>query len=398
MKMKRYVHSTLILLFTILFFVACNDNSFIDPRDGQKYKTVKIGNQIWMAENLNYEMGYSWCNELNEENCKEYGRLYIWDVAINACPDGWHLPSKMELDFLMAAVGGYEIAGKILKSKTGWALKENSDGNGIDQYGFSAKPSGGRYSLPSGDFYGVKEETAFWSSEDGGPWSAFVMALKKDDDYAIRDSYEKQSAISVRCVKGEVSSKKEENKEKSVQVPLREITDSRDGQKYKTVKIGNQVWTAENMNYKTEESSKCRFYDEEKCKKYGRTYSYKDALDVCPEGWRLPTYNDFYALIQTVGGKDVAGKALKSREDWPEKTQRMDEYGFSALPINEYYDGDDCGYSFYSIFWSSSEDSDGSPYGLYICNDWDPAKISWAYKDYRFAVRCIKDEIEFMED
>ena len=76
--MKRYVLSTLILLFTILFFVACNDNSFIDPRDGQKYKTVKIGNQIWMAENLNYEMGYSWCNELNEENCKEYGRLYIW--------------------------------------------------------------------------------------------------------------------------------------------------------------------------------------------------------------------------------------------------------------------------------------------------------------------------------
>ena len=79
-----------------------------------------------------------------------------------------------------------------------------------------------------------------------------------------------------------------------------------------------------------------------------------------------------------------------NREDLPEKTQRMDEYVFSALPINGYYDGDDCGYSFYSVFWSFSEDSSGSPYGLYICNDWNPAKIARTYKEYSFAVRCIK--------
>lgn len=396
--MKQYILSIIMLMAAALLFIACNDDSFVDPRDGQKYKTVKIGNQIWMAENLNYEMGYSWCYELNEDNCKEYGRLYIWDVALNACPDGWHLPSEVELDFLMAAVGGRETAGKKLKSKTGWTPKENANGNGVDQYGFSAKPSGGRNSPPYGEFYGIKEKTVFWSSEDGGPWKASVVVLESDADNITKDSYWKNFALSVRCIKGEVSSKKEENKEKIVSVPLHEMTDSRDGQKYKTVRIGNQVWTAENMNYKTEKSSECNFYDEEKCKKYGRTYTYKDALNVCPDGWHLPTYNEFYALIQNVGGKNVAGKALKSSVDWTEKTQRMDEYGFSALPIDGYYEGDECGFSLYSIFWSSTEDSSGSPYGLYICNDWDPAKISWAYKDYRFAVRCIKDEIEFMED
>lgn len=389
--MKHYILSTLLLTITALSFVACNDdNSFTDPRDGQKYKTVTIGNQIWMAENLNYEMEYSWCYELNKDNCKKYGRLYVWDVALNACPDGWHLPSREEFDFLLASVGGRETAGKMLKSKTDWTSKEKSNSNGVDQYGFSAKPSGGRYSPPSGKFYGINEETGFWSSEDAGPWSAYMMELKNDEDYVIRDSHSKHSTLSVRCVKGGAS---EKGKKAEVEINAHsdgEMTDLRDGQKYRLVTIGNQVWTAENMNYKTKNSGECSFYDEKKCKKYGRTYTYKDALDVCPNGWHLPSNKEFSTLIQAVGGKDVAGKALKSRVDWPEKTKRIDEYGFSALPINSMYDGDECGYDFHAIFWSSSEGSDESPYGLFICNDWNAAKITWAYTSFA-AVRCVMD-------
>lgn len=390
--MKHYILSTLLLTITALSFVACNDdNSFTDPRDGQKYKTVTIGNQIWMAENLNYETEFSWCYELKEDNCKKYGRLYVWDVALNACPDGWHLPSKDEFDTLITVVGGTEVAGKMLKSKTDWISKEKSNSNGVDQYGFSAKPSGFGYvtSLNSWDY--INEWTYYWSSEESGLWQAYHVLLKNDEDYVSRSSDNKNFANSIRCIKGDAG--KKIGKKAEVEIKAHsdgEMTDPRDGQKYRLVTIGNQVWIAENMNYKTE-NSRCSFYDEKKCKKYGRTYTYKDALDVCPNGWHLPSNKEFSTLIQTVGGKDVAGKALKSRVDWPEKTKRTDEYGFSALPINGDYDGDECGYNFYAIFWSSSENSDGSPYGLFICNDWNPANIAWVYEKYHLGVRCIMD-------
>ena len=86
---------------------------FTDPRDGQTYKTVKIGDQIWLAENLNYDpaAGNSWCYEDDTANCAVYGRLYDWETAKTACPAGWHLPSEDEWDQLIAFLGGEAAAG-----------------------------------------------------------------------------------------------------------------------------------------------------------------------------------------------------------------------------------------------------------------------------------------------
>jgi len=117
-------------------------NTFADARDGKKYKSVKIGTQTWMAENLNYEVkgffvkGVNKCYENKESNCDKYGRLYDWNTAKTACPKGWHLPSKEEWETLTAAIGGEKTEGKHLKAKSGW----NKDGNGLDSYGFSALP------------------------------------------------------------------------------------------------------------------------------------------------------------------------------------------------------------------------------------------------------------------
>jgi len=134
-------------------------NTFTDPRDGKVYKTVKIGNQVWMAENLNYDASGSKCYNNDPANAEKYGRLYDWETAKKVCPAGWHLPSEEEWEILIDFVGGAEIAGTKLKAKFGW-----NDFNGTDDFGFSALP-GGRMS------YGFCEVgySGFWwsASEDG---------------------------------------------------------------------------------------------------------------------------------------------------------------------------------------------------------------------------------------
>ena len=99
-----------------------------DDRDGKTYKTVVIGKQTWMAENLNFETRFSYCYENNDENCAKYGRLYKWEFAMEACPAGWGVPSLEEFQVLVATVGGLPIAGKVLKSTEGW----KDGGNGTD--------------------------------------------------------------------------------------------------------------------------------------------------------------------------------------------------------------------------------------------------------------------------
>lgn len=206
---------------------------FSDVRDDQVYKTVKIGNQTWMAENLNYAdsvntaslKGKSWCYDNKEAYCEVTGRLYTWAAAIDSvamandasnpricgnetscklpevvqgiCPSGWHLPSKTEWQVLFTAVGGSGNAGKALKSGSGWY----SNGNGTDAYGFSALPAGsGDY---DGDFYGAGRSAYFWSATryEYSCYYAFYMDLDYNYEYAYLGYGDKFNALSIRCLK-----------------------------------------------------------------------------------------------------------------------------------------------------------------------------------------------------
>ena len=166
-----------------------------DKRDGKKYKTVKIGKQIWMADNLNYEASGSKCYENKPKNCTEYGRLYDWETAKNACPSGWHLPSESEWKVLDKAVGGEKVAGKKLKAKSGW----NNNGNGTDEFGFSAVPGGNGNS--DGSFYGVGSIGLWWSANEYHSNSAYSRYMSYH--LYVRASwniYSKSDLFSVRCV------------------------------------------------------------------------------------------------------------------------------------------------------------------------------------------------------
>jgi uncharacterized protein (TIGR02145 family) len=209
-----------------IFCFACEEKETItDKRDGKVYKTVKIGTYTWMAENLNFEMGESWCYEYSidrcikdehldsswcykngDNSCKEYGRLYAWDAAVKACPAGWHLPSNKEWDDLGAYSGGLETAATKLKSETGWAAQACyeesgcSDGiPGTDDYGFSALPGG--YHSESGYFYSVGQEGYWWMAKDYDSNSAYCKSMSYHG-INVHESYsQKSSGFSVRCVK-----------------------------------------------------------------------------------------------------------------------------------------------------------------------------------------------------
>jgi uncharacterized protein (TIGR02145 family) len=168
---------------------------FTDPRDGQRYRAVKIGGKPWMAQNLNYQTGKSWCYANNNSNCEKYGRLYDWNTAKTACPTGWHLPSEKEWDNLVAAAGG-KVAGKTLKSTYGW----DKNGNGTDDFGFSALPSGPHNAVGIfGDVGNWWTATKFESGLGDGSIMFYIEADGQNDVWSINDETGKGG--SVRCVK-----------------------------------------------------------------------------------------------------------------------------------------------------------------------------------------------------
>jgi uncharacterized protein (TIGR02145 family) len=169
--------------------------TFTDPRDGKTYKTVTIGNQVWMAENLNYEASGSKCYDNNPANDQKYGRLYDWETAKRACPPGWHLPSDAEWTTLTDFVGGSSTAGTKLKSANGW----NSNGNGTDEYGFSALTGG--YGRSNGSFNGVGKLGWWWSATEDNASNAYSRDMYVGLANVGRSSSGKASFFSVRCVK-----------------------------------------------------------------------------------------------------------------------------------------------------------------------------------------------------
>jgi len=168
--------------------------TFTDNRDDKKYRTIKIAGKTWMAENLNFKTDYSLCYENNENNCQKYGRLYYWHEAMIACPVGWRLPTREDWNDLVQVAGG-DVAGKKLKSKTGW--------NGTDKFGFSALPSGHKWRLWK--FENIGESSSWWSATQSSWGINFAYKRSVYSDYDGVREYEnyhncKTNGFSVRCV------------------------------------------------------------------------------------------------------------------------------------------------------------------------------------------------------
>ncbi len=171
---------------------------FIDKRDGKTYKTVKIGNQTWMAENLAFkpETGNYWGYDNDNKNAAKYGYLYDWNTANKVCPTGWHLPSDIEWPVLTDYLGGVQVAGTKMKSTSGW----QDGGNGTNESGFNAFPGG--YRDGSGDFSYFGYYGFWWSSSEFYAGYVWFRRLDKDSGNVYRSANIFSTAgFSVRCIK-----------------------------------------------------------------------------------------------------------------------------------------------------------------------------------------------------
>lgn len=441
---------------------------FLDTRDYKVYKTIEINNvageafngAVWLAQNLDYAATKSFCYDNNQDSCAKYGRLYPWSVAMDSaatfckggagcgygltcktsgvvrgvCPEGWHVSTYSEWkklsDALYSTTAGYN-----LKSEKLWEEHPHTDGKG-NYYGFSAIPAGVRNAARQS--VGIGTDAYIWTSSEYDEERAYHAYLY----YAWADLFipdgSKNSAMSVRCVKNNGTSADVIESSSSVvassssEEVFGTLLDIRDGHTYRTVKIGSQVWMAQNLSFKyggsTKTTSYC--YDDEgtSCDTtFGRLYTWGAAMDssgrfgkagkgcgykancdgityvtsltpdtyvrgVCPEKWHLPSVGEWEALINEVGGATTAATKLKAATLWNSGASETDPYGFSAYPAgirneDEIYDMRGS----LASFWTSSSNYSITA-AVYMHFDDSESVVTKAQSSAIAAsVRCVKD-------
>ena len=194
----------------------------VADKDGNVYKTVTIGTQVWMAENLRttkYENGdpigtttsditgesapkYQWAFEDDISVADVYGRLYTWFAATdarNVCPTGWHVPSDGEWETLKLYLGGDSIAGGKLK-ETGTSHWQTPNTGATNEVGFAVLPAG--YRSFTGAFVSLQISSYIWSSTPNPtPEWSWGQRVGYNDGILLRGGYYKQAGASIRCIR-----------------------------------------------------------------------------------------------------------------------------------------------------------------------------------------------------
>ena len=384
-----------------------------DPRDGKVYRTVVVNGLTWLAENLNFydTTDYpllkekSRCYDDDEKNCELLGRLYARDAAMNdsrcsfggwceldsepvqgICPEGWHIPTKTEIDGLISFVG--EDNARDIMSAKGW------NGNvspGRDLYGLSFAGEGDL----SGTSFGARGEYGHTWVYIASSAQYYLVVQGAENTLLLHDFSDRVVYVATRCIKdngivpssssikssssvssssvssssvssSSVSSSSAKSSSSSVissaskdnffnpDVTYGTLKDSRDGQVYKTVEINGTTWMAENLNFAGNSDwplpksySYCYGGLAANCELYGRLYDRAAAMNsttcgygkscslydglnrgVCPDGWHIPSEEEVDDLMGfTLGNR----KTLRSVDGWVDREVGANESGFSLV-------------------------------------------------------------------
>ena len=426
----------LCLLFIPWFINAQLIYTITDPRDGKDYHVVKIGEQWWMAENLNIgsiismntpqqdnDIIEKYCPLNNEDYCTHYGGLYQFDelmqygnVEFNQgiCPSGWHVPSDNEWKTLEVLLGmnveaadasewrGVDQGGQ-LKMTSGWS---EPNACASDFVGFSALPAGKR--RLEGDYFGENILTEFWCADVFDDTHVWYRSLKNDSCSIFRGIEDKNVGASVRCVKD------------SPYIFGRGLlTDNRDGQVYRTVLVGNRWWMAENLNYGTligtqgEQTNNgmiekyCYNNEGGYCKENGGLYQWDEMMNydpgnkkgICPDGWHIPSEDEWKALEYAAGMPEADLDKTGWERGFHEGEFLMQDggSGFDAqlgggisdekksLWMNEF-----------GFLWAADHFNDEMAWLHVFCADTNTIGHSYYTKKDALSVRCVSDNNEVL--
>ena len=218
-KTRGFLLTAGIVLATTFTLSCSGDDGDKDEGGGScsaDFGEVTIGSQIWAKKNLNCNIKGSKCYGDDPANCEKYGRLYDWVTAMGIdaiytsslwngsdvkhkgiCPSGWHIPSGDDWYTLWVTVGdGSNLtAGGKLKAESGW----NNNGNGTDDYNFTALPGGSTYGMNG--FRNIGNAGRWWAASENSSGSAYAVEMKYDDNNVFRSSFPKEASYSVRCIK-----------------------------------------------------------------------------------------------------------------------------------------------------------------------------------------------------
>lgn len=365
-----------------------------DKKTGGIIRTVEIGEQIWMADNLNFavtDFPGSHIYRDKKGNANIYGRLYAFgEGEWTVCPENFHVPNVDEWSILIEEVGEIN-SGYYLKSKKYW--------NGGNTYGFNALPGG--YYENHGGFGKLGTLGYYWTSELEYHEPDFAHAVRfNNGNEAQFVTFNKYDYISIRCIQGEGGGGGGEHET---------ILDTRDGRLYDIVKIGKDWWFAQNLNYSYSGEELYR-PDDPQGAEYGLLYRWDYAAFLCPEGWHLPTDVEWGELEVSLGMNrseinrsihsetgDVAKKLKATGTYWPYGSA-TDLVGFKALPTghangNAQHPNDvvDMGRS--THFWTATESETYDEYYYYrgIYKSHDGVDRTPGHRSLQKSVRCVKD-------
>ncbi|MFC2086142.1 FISUMP domain-containing protein [Bacteroidota bacterium] len=223
--MKTSIFTILLIALVSVNLMFCSNDSSAEPDvigipdsttvsdfEGNIYHTIRIGNQLWMSENLKTintstgdQLNGVYAYNDNEDNVEEYGRLYTWEAALNSCPEGWHLPTNAEWNELISTLGS-NAPNKLLEGGTS---------------GFNAK-MGGRL---SGDSFGyIGELGAYWTSTSSDTDHATQKLIVLNESEVITDNTLITGALSVRYIKSAetgIFNHTEKNSAASIETPFK---------------------------------------------------------------------------------------------------------------------------------------------------------------------------------
>jgi uncharacterized protein (TIGR02145 family) len=400
--------------------------TFTDARDGQVYRWVKIGNQIWMAQNLNYKTAeHSYMYNNDETNRAKYGMYYDFGVLQDIAPKGWHVPNDAEWQQMEVAAGLSADQAALEGYRGDMAANLLPGGDS----GFNLLYAGWH---KQGFFDALDQTAYFWTTTQSGA-PVYGRMFKKGYNAIYRNRWGIAYGMSIRCVKDDATARPGDTPEKALVPtilnhpatrtqsvvsnvvtftakpdtlpvkPFKPLTrsknktgffiDERDGQRYSWVKIGKQVWMAQNLNYHTRDGHS--YYpdaDTTNANKYGMFYDYVTLKDICPKGWHIPS-NEEWKQLEISGG-------IPADQLPPNGWHGDDISDFitgGATGFNVLYAGERKGsHTVYlnerAYFWTTWDEDHSYIFRRIFMKDHNRILAGTQGTAFALSVRCVKDE------